>query len=101
MSENKKPNLKGLLDIISNFVSGGKKSLPAQKQSTERSSKVSKNDAKLKPETLALHGGQEADPTTGSRAVPIYQTTWRINLRIRITPPIFLGCVNSGIFIPV
>jgi O-acetylhomoserine (thiol)-lyase len=26
-------------------------------------------------ETLALHGGQDADPTTGSRAVPIYQTT--------------------------
>ncbi len=26
-------------------------------------------------ETLALHGGQEPDPTTGSRAVPIYQTT--------------------------
>jgi O-acetylhomoserine (thiol)-lyase len=35
---------------------------------------MSKNDSKLKPETLALHGGQEADPTTGSRAVPIYQT---------------------------
>lgn len=30
---------------------------------------------KLKVETLALHGGQEADPTTGARAVPIYQTT--------------------------
>ncbi|MDP8266191.1 MAG: homocysteine synthase [Candidatus Aceula meridiana] len=29
----------------------------------------------LKPETLALHAGQEPDPTTGSRAVPIYQTT--------------------------
>lgn len=28
-----------------------------------------------KPETLALHGGQEPDPVTGSRAVPIYQTT--------------------------
>lgn len=28
-----------------------------------------------KPETLAVHGGQEVDPTTGSRAVPIYQTT--------------------------
>ena len=27
------------------------------------------------PETLALHAGQEPDPTTGSRAVPIYQTT--------------------------
>ncbi|MBC9783623.1 homocysteine synthase [Heliobacterium chlorum] len=25
--------------------------------------------------TTALHGGQKADPTTGSRAVPIYQTT--------------------------
>ena len=25
--------------------------------------------------TLALHAGQTADPTTGSRAVPIYQTT--------------------------
>jgi O-acetylhomoserine (thiol)-lyase len=28
-----------------------------------------------KPETLAVHGGQEVDPVTGSRAVPIYQTT--------------------------
>ena len=35
---------------------------------------MSKIDAKLKIESLALHGGQEADPTTGSRAVPIYQT---------------------------
>lgn len=26
-------------------------------------------------ETLQLHAGQEPDPTTGSRAVPIYQTT--------------------------
>jgi len=29
----------------------------------------------FKFETLQLHAGQEADPTTGSRAVPIYQTT--------------------------
>ncbi|MEW6719737.1 MAG: aminotransferase class I/II-fold pyridoxal phosphate-dependent enzyme, partial [Thermodesulfobacteriota bacterium] len=29
----------------------------------------------LKPETIALHGGQKPDPTTGARAVPIYQTT--------------------------
>lgn len=36
---------------------------------------MSKNDADLRIETLALHGGQEPDPTTGSRAVPIYQTT--------------------------
>jgi hypothetical protein len=27
------------------------------------------------PDTLLLHAGQELDPTTGSRAVPIYQTT--------------------------
>lgn len=26
-------------------------------------------------ETISIHGGQEPDPTTGSRAVPIYQTT--------------------------
>ena len=36
---------------------------------------MSKIDSKLKLETLLLHGGQEPDPTTGSRAVPIYQTT--------------------------
>jgi O-acetylhomoserine (thiol)-lyase len=28
-----------------------------------------------KPETVLLHGGQEVDPASGSRAVPIYQTT--------------------------
>jgi O-acetylhomoserine (thiol)-lyase len=33
-------------------------------------SKTSKN-----PSTLALHAGQAPDPTTGARAVPIYQTT--------------------------
>ena len=33
------------------------------------------NSNQLKFETLQLHAGQEADPTTGSRAVPIYQTT--------------------------
>jgi O-acetylhomoserine (thiol)-lyase len=36
---------------------------------------MSKTDRKLAVETLALHGGQEPDPTTGARAVPIYQTT--------------------------
>jgi O-acetylhomoserine (thiol)-lyase len=36
---------------------------------------MSNHDAKLKIETLALHGGQQPDPATGSRAVPIYQTT--------------------------
>ncbi len=29
----------------------------------------------LHPETIALHGGQQPDPATGARAVPIYQTT--------------------------
>jgi O-acetylhomoserine (thiol)-lyase len=31
--------------------------------------------SKLRPETLALHAGQKPDPTTNSRAVPIYATT--------------------------
>lgn len=35
---------------------------------------MSKIDYKLKPESLLLHGGQQPDPVTGSRAVPIYQT---------------------------
>lgn len=30
---------------------------------------------KLRFETLQVHAGQEPDPTTGARAVPIYQTT--------------------------
>ena len=32
-------------------------------------------EKQYRPETLAVHGGQEPDPTTLSRAVPIYQTT--------------------------
>jgi O-acetylhomoserine (thiol)-lyase len=36
---------------------------------------MSKKGAKLKVESILLHAGQEPDPTTGSRAVPIYQTT--------------------------
>jgi len=36
---------------------------------------MAKNESKLKTETLVLHGGQEPDPATGARAVPIYQTT--------------------------
>lgn len=30
---------------------------------------------KLHPDTICLHGGQIPDPTTGARAVPVYQTT--------------------------
>jgi O-acetylhomoserine (thiol)-lyase len=33
------------------------------------------SERKLSFETLQVHAGQEVDPTTGSRAVPIYQTT--------------------------
>ena len=36
---------------------------------------MSQGQKKFRPETIVLHSGQEADPTTGSRAVPIYQTT--------------------------
>ncbi len=33
------------------------------------------SERKLKFDTVQVHGGQKVDPTTGSRAVPIYQTT--------------------------
>lgn len=36
---------------------------------------MSEEQAKQGLGTIAVHGGQVADPTTGSRAVPIYQTT--------------------------
>ncbi len=36
---------------------------------------MSKIDGQLRRESLVLHAGQEPDPVTGSRAVPIYQTT--------------------------
>ena len=29
----------------------------------------------LRFDTLSLHAGQQPDPTTGARAVPIYQTS--------------------------
>ena len=33
------------------------------------------DNKKYAPETQALHAGQKPDPTTNSRAVPIYQTS--------------------------
>ncbi|MGG1519569.1 homocysteine synthase [Paenibacillus oryzisoli] len=36
---------------------------------------MSNSERKFLPETLAIHAGQEVDPVTKSRAVPIYQTT--------------------------
>ncbi len=36
---------------------------------------MSKIDNTLRTDSILIHGGQEPDPTTGSRAVPIYQTT--------------------------
>jgi O-acetylhomoserine/O-acetylserine sulfhydrylase len=36
---------------------------------------IMENEKKYSFETLQLHAGQEADPTTGARAVPLYQTT--------------------------
>jgi len=46
-------------------------------------------------ETLQVHAGQESDPVTGARAVPIYQTTafirpQRIRLKAQNMAPIFL-----------
>jgi O-acetylhomoserine (thiol)-lyase len=40
-----------------------------------RRNNMSNSPAPHRPGTLALHAGQEPDPTTGARAVPIYSTT--------------------------
>ncbi|WP_323132001.1 homocysteine synthase [Paenibacillus silvisoli] len=42
---------------------------------TTKETSTMAEERKLSLETLAVHAGQEIDPTTGSRAVPIYQTT--------------------------
>jgi O-acetylhomoserine/O-acetylserine sulfhydrylase len=44
-------------------------------KSTKNKKQNIMSKANYKFETLQLHAGQEVDPTTGSRAVPIYQTT--------------------------
>lgn len=36
---------------------------------------MSPSQSKFRFETLQVHGGQEPDPTTGARAVPIYAST--------------------------
>ena len=52
--------------------------LPAQR-SQETTNSTTKGEVTMSKqlgfETLALHAGQQPDPTTGARAVPIYQTT--------------------------
>ena len=50
--------------------------------------------------TRQLHAGQQPDPTTGSRAVPIYQTTSYV-LKTRTMPRACLLCRNSATFTPV
>jgi O-acetylhomoserine (thiol)-lyase len=40
----------------------------------KRSQSVFTRDPSMKLETLCLHGGQQPDPTTGARAVPVYRT---------------------------
>jgi O-acetylhomoserine (thiol)-lyase len=49
---------------------------------------MANKEKKFKFETLQVHAGQTLDPT-GSRAVPIYQTTSYV-LRVQIRPQIVL-----------
>lgn len=71
-----------LFSVYSNFTKGvlkGSHLILARKKRTlnsigEGNIKMT-NERVLQPETLSIHAGQEVDPTTNSRAVPIYQTT--------------------------
>jgi O-acetylhomoserine (thiol)-lyase len=56
---------------------------------------MSKLDAQLRPESLAVHGGQEPDPATGARAVPIYQTA-SYNFRDTDHAAALFGLTESG-----
>jgi O-acetylhomoserine (thiol)-lyase len=46
-----------------------------QPTETQKDLPMSDPTKNYRPETLALHAGYSPDPTTGARAVPIYQTT--------------------------
>ena len=46
-------------------------------------------------DTIAVHGGAAPDPTTGSRAVPIYQTV-AYNFKTPTTPPTSSACASSA-----
>lgn len=46
-------------------------------------------ERRLRFDTLQIHAGQEADPTTGSRAVPIYQTTSYVFKNVRHAADLF------------
>ncbi len=46
-------------------------------------------------DTRAVHAGAAADPTTGSRAVPIYQTV-AYNFRTPSTPRTCSVCASSA-----
>jgi len=61
-----------LANFLKPWISKKKSAVSNDKKEKEPVANFKDN---LKRETLALHAGQEADPTTGSRAVPIYQTT--------------------------
>ena len=50
-------------------------------------------------DTRQLHAGQAPDPTTGSRAVPIYQTT-SYQFRDTGMRPTCLPCKNSATSTP-
>jgi O-acetylhomoserine (thiol)-lyase len=52
-----------------------RKLFPKAKHENRGDTNVSDNTPTYKLSTLALHAGQVPDPTTGARAVPIYQTT--------------------------
>ena len=57
------------------------------------------SEAKQQLATLAVHAGQVPDPATGSRAVPIYQTTSYF-FRMPTTPPASSRCRSSATSTP-
>ena len=71
----KKNAVGGFTERLANFLKPWISKEKAVSKDKKEKEPVSNFKDHLRRETLALHAGQEADPTTGSRAVPIYQTT--------------------------
>jgi O-acetylhomoserine (thiol)-lyase len=69
------PDISGILAKINPFHSSKKETTEEKKSEQKTTEKPTMTEKKFRLGTIAIHAGQDVDPTSRSRAVPIYQTT--------------------------
>ncbi len=69
------PDISGILGKLNPFQKSRKEPTEDKIQNNVKKEESNLSAKKINLGTLSLHAGQVPDPTTGSRTVPIYQTT--------------------------